>query len=367
MNLQVLPPKNQPDAMKLQPLKKAATLPNLWWKYQQTKEPLRQSSRDEYYAIGRLFTGFFENRKFAPEEFLAWHEFVRSKRTIRGSIITIAYVNKINAKVRGFLRWLYQMQYVSYDLGFCIPHLPDTATKQPVVITEEQFQAIKKWCQGRAWAQPHLWLVILGYRTGMSLVDCCYLRWKDVHLDDDGPSWISIIRWKMATRAGEKARCQIPIIAGTDLHEWILERRKVHNYKRYDGINDYVHQDCPGLYEWTGAFNTIHNEMRRIFNGAGIPKGTTFKNLRNALCSNLVNSGMNLALVCKITGHNDPKTLMTYLKPDRLALQDGMAKAYQYAASQLETINGVTLHETTTETTDGQGATGEDNGRDKTD
>lgn len=354
-NLEVLPPENQPDPLVPVKLKQATTLPNLWWKWQQTREPLRPATRVCYHITGRMFIEFFQNRKFAPEEFLRWHDYVRGRKTKLGDPIKPGYVNRINGYVRAFLRWLHQMRFITYDLSQCLPRLSAPATSAPIAVTEEQYQAMKKWAHDRLWAQPFLWLIILGYRTGMSLIDCCHLRWENVHLDDNGPSYISIIRQKMATRSGEKARCQIPIIPGSDLHKWLLGRKQVVNYKRFDGINDYVHQDCPGLYAWSGGFDGIHEQLRRIFKGAGIPKGTTFKNLRNSLCSNLVNSGMNIALVCKITGHSNPKMLLTYLKPDRMALQDGMAKAYAYSAAQLDKINppnGIILNETPTENTD---------------
>lgn len=364
-NLEVLPPENQPLDRATVPLKKATTLPNLWWKWQQTKEPLQPNTRASYYNTGRLFTEFFRNRKFCPEEFLNWHESVKARRT-NGKPIKAIQVNKINTTARGFLRWLYQMQFTAHDLSHCIPLLPTPKTTEAKAVTEEQYLALKKFCAGKLWAQPYLWLIILGYRTGMSLTDCCHLRWNShesrVHLDDNGPSYIDIIRRKMATRSGEKGRCLIPIVPGTDLHQALIERRIVQNYKRFDGIDDYVHQDCPGLHEWNGAFDSMHMMMRRIFRGAGIPRGTTFKNLRNSFCSNLVNSGMNIGLACKITGHNNPKTLLAYLKPDRLALQDGVAKAFAYSEAQLEKVNGIKLHETTTENIDGRRAIEEGDG-----
>ena len=345
-NLEVLLPENQPPELVPVKLKQATTLHNLWWKWVGTKV-LRPNTVLEYNTTGRRFTEFFRNRRLSPEELLAWHEFVRDLRSYHGAPIKPQMVNRIHTKVRSFLRWLHEMRYVTYDLRPCVPLVAAPATTQPIAITEEQYQAIKQWCKGRHWTEPHLWLVILAYRTGMSLVDCCHLRWKDVHLDDNGPSYIDIYRQKMK-RMGEKALCQIPIIPGSDLHTLILERRKVENYKRFDGINDYVHQDCPGLYDWNGFFDSLRRQMRRIFKGAGIPKGTTFRNLRNSLCSNLVNAGVPIALVCKITGHSNPKTLMIYLKPDRIALQDGMAKAHQYSEAQgdkLKPNNNITLNE----------------------
>ena len=323
---------------------------------------MRPNTRKGYEYTGKTFTEFFRNRKLSPEELQKWLEYVKKRKShMTGKPLNPTHINHMNGMVRGFLNWLHIMQFTAYDLGQCLPNVHAPKTALPAIFTEEQYEAIKEFCKGKPWAQPYLWLIVLGYRTGMSLVDCCYLRWNGddsrVHLDDNGPSYISVIRQKMATRSGEKARCQIPIIPGSDLHQWLLELKKVTNYKRHDGINDYVHQDCPGLYTWNGVYDSMQPMLRRVFKGAGIPKGLTFKNLRNSLCSNLVNSGMDTVMVCKITGHSNPRMLLEYLKPDRVALEDGMAKAHRYSAAQIKPTEGIILHETTTEDTDGRGTT----------
>jgi len=315
-------------------LRHEITLPNLWRVWISLKSTAAHNSVLLYEHVARKFCKFFDAdspHKLDPEGMVAWMRHLQEHRTayFTHKPLSAVRINKINFVVKAFLRWMRLMKYVDDDLAACIPHLMEPARRDPAIITEEEYEALKKYCAGRNWCQTHLWLIILGYRTGMSLVDCCHLRWRDVHLDDNGPSYIDIYRIKLQ-RLGDKAKCQIPIVPFSDLHLWLLNLRKAERWKRADGIDDYVHQETQGLYVTT--MGNLRGDFKRIFERAGLPKGKSFKCFRNSLCSNLVNSGMQLALVCKVTGHNSVKMLLRYLKPDRRALQDGMAKAQQYSA-----------------------------------
>jgi integrase len=244
----------------------------------------------------------------------------------------VAKYNQIVTTAHQVLRWMHKVGYLPEDLTRVIPWKRQPPPKPSQIWTHEEYEKIKAYCRPRPNYQAHLFLIILGYRTGMSLVDCCHLRWRDVHLHDNGPSFIDIYRIK-TERLGGKAFCQIPVLPFTDLHEALIARKKVEhlNYKRFDGITDFVHEDAPGLY--INTMWKINEDFRDIFRRCGINwNGTkTFRHFRNTFVSNLVNSGMQLALLTKVTGHNNLKTLMLYLKADRYALQEGIAKAYEYS------------------------------------
>lgn len=323
-------------------LSHAVTLANLWQVYIGMRN-IRPTTIQRIEDAARKFCRFFESKdygglghKLSPGGMVEWMQHLREFRsdTRAQNTLSINTINKINSIVKSFLKFLRQQKYIADDLGECIPHLLNNAPKETLIITEEEYETIKAYCAGRSWCQPHLWLFILGYRTGMSLIDCCHLRWRNVHLNDDGPSYIDIYRIKMASRMGERAICQIPIVPFSDLHLWLLNLKNVTPWKRADGITDYVHQEGPGLYACN--FQRLRHDFKNINIRAGIDPRKTFKCLRNSLCSNLVNSGMNLANVCKITGHNSVQILLGYLKPDRKVLQDGMAKAQQYSANTLK-------------------------------
>lgn len=323
--MEVLPKQKPP------PLKRIMSLRDLWDVWVGLKGDVAPRTKDKHRSIGNYFCTFMEGRKLEP---MTMVELVQSH--LKRGTIGNNKINEYNIWVKGFLRWLKKMQYIHDDLWEAVPSLPKEAVAKPEIFTEDEFNRIKEYCTGRDWAQPHLWLAILGYRTGMSLVDCCHLRWRDVHLNENGPSFIDIYRIK-TKRLGEKALCQIPIIPFTDVHEWLIKLKKVpattqwhQNWiTHYDDMVDFVHQDCPGLYMY--PFPRISKDFERIFKEAKCGKGKTFRHLRNTFCSNLVNSGTQMALICKMTGHNNVQTLLGYLKADREALEDGLNKAFNFA------------------------------------
>lgn len=334
-SLTVLPPAPTPK------LKKIATIDDLWSAYVKMKGDLAPASETLYAFIGRHFCDFMRERPMVPRSMMEW---MQHRQSTGANPRTI---NHWNQTVRSFLKWLKTFNYIQEPLWESVPTLNTSAPKEAQMFTEEEYEKIKKWCHGRPWCQTHLWLIILGYRTGMSLVDCCHLRWCNVHLEDNGPSYIMIHRIK-TSRFGPKAACHIPIIPFSDVHIWMLKlRNETDRYKRADGITDYVHQDTSGLYACT--FQSLRQDFNKIFYGAGIVKGKTFRNLRNSFCSNLVNSGTQLAMVCQMTGHNNVKTLLRYLKPDARSLQDGLARAQQFATAQNGTgvgTSGLNFEET---------------------
>lgn len=327
-DMQVIPPNRNPP-----PLRKLVSLHDLWNVFVSTKPDLAAYSKMHYGIMGRHFCAFMENRKLEPMAMVEWvqHQIKLAKAGNNR-------INESNVKVKAFLKWLKKMNYISTDLWESVTLLPRKPVASPQIFTEEDYQKIKAFCKDRDGYQPHLWLVILSYHTGMSLVDCCHLRWRNVHLNDDGPSYIDIYRTKVK-RLGEKALCQIPIIPFTDLHEWLLKLKKVPAVTKwhqrwidhYEGMVDFVHEDCPGLYSYTNQ--RLARQFEDIFRQSGVCKNKekTFRHLRNTFCSNLVNSGAQLALICKMTGHNNVQTLLKYLKADRVSMQDGLNKAFEFA------------------------------------
>lgn len=328
MNLTLLPPPPKP---KLKPI---MNLEDLWEIWVRLRGDIALRTRNKYKVIGRYFCNFMRGKKLDQESITQWVLYTQTMG------IKHYIINERSVFLRAFLRWLKRMMYLHDDLGALIPNLKCELPGEPKIITEEEYERVKKYLTGKLKYQPHLWLIILGYRTGMSLIDCCHLRWCNVHLETNGPSYIEIYRIK-TKRMGLRARCQIPIIPMTDLHQWLLMLKEAQpfNYKRHDGI-DYVHQDCPGLYIWSKT--RIGHVFRSIFRAAGVEQGKTFKNFRNTFCSNLVNSGVQTALICKMTGHSNVKTLLRYLKPDRRSMQDALMQSYLYSSGKSEDTKSYT-------------------------
>lgn len=324
-------------------LRRIAGLPEAWAIFVRLRGDITPNTHEHYRFIANKFLPYMADKALEPQVIMEW---VLHLQDLRGhnrkgeTRLSGRTINAINARIKPFLKWLKTMEYTPRDLSDCIQHLPELPRKESITFTEEEYEAVKKWCTGRAWCQPHLWFFILGYRTGLSLVDCCHLRWGDpenggpgVYINHNGHSYIDVYRIKIK-RLGGKALCQIPLIPFSDVYNWLVHLRKQEHrhYQRHDGISNYVHWDGPGLY--VCGFQNLDFDFKKIFRAVGIPPGKTFRHLRNSFCSNLVNSNTNIALVCKMTGHSNPKTLMHYVKPDRRALQDGLQRAFTIASEQ---------------------------------
>lgn len=325
----------------LLPLKRVNTLWTLWHDFVKSHNPISKATEAHYLTIGRRFLKFMRGRDLSAQTVMEWGSYLRNhkfKQTdIRPSkMLSPQRINQINRRIRPFLRWLYRLGFAPEYLEELLPELVEPSPPPGKIITEEEYERLKAYMADKPRWQILLWLCILGYRTGMSLKDCVYLKRKQVHLSETSHSFIDIYRHK-TRRLGEKALCQIPVVVGTDLHEWLVRLSKVENYKRKDGMEYvHVHQDAPAYFEH--PTRRIDARVRYLFSGAengpALCPGRTFKNFRNTLCSNLVNSGAQLALICKITGHNNVKTLLRYLNVDREALSDTMLKAYQYGETK---------------------------------
>jgi integrase len=311
------------------PLVPLTSIPDLWDIHVRMRGKLEPATIVTYDTIKRLLMPFFEKYPIGPELIQEWMKYIQGRQGA-------TKVNWTNVRVRGFLRWLHTNHYVTRDYSLIVPTLTVSDPPKPDVITGEEYQTLKNFCTGNLKRQIYLWLIILSYRTGMTLVDCCHLRWSEVMLNFDGPSFIQKVRRK-TKRFGARAQFTVPIVPGTDVFEWLMKlKSKAHlNYKRADGVNDYVHQDCPGMWEGAGYNLTIM--LKHLFRRAGIRPGKSFRHLRNSFISNLVNSGVQQSLIMKMVGHMDPNTIMRYLRADVSALQAGMNQALDYAARQIET------------------------------
>lgn len=314
------------------PLKKAATLSNLWGSFVEAKNPA-PNTIEKLRHIGNRFLHFFRERELTVTTITEWNKFLRSVKTQKGKPLGMAMVHSTNATIRSFLRFIKKLGFIKHDLWEFVelPPVPDPPL--PELVSEDEYQRIKASLEKAQKLQWALWMIILGYKTGMTMCDCANLRWEQVFLSDTGESYMDVPRQKLR-RFGEKGVCRIPIVPGSDLHEWLLKLQadRPNNYKRHDGLN-YVHQECPGYHAGTINRRIMTHTFCEIFKKAGV-HGKSFASLRRTFISNLVNSGMDYALVCKITGHTNMKTLLGYLRPDRKALQDGVMKAQQYAEAK---------------------------------
>lgn len=236
-----------------------------------------------------------------------------------------ATINSKTVSIRQFLRWCGECGYMEDPPINAVTMRRIVQGPLPAIFTEDEYDRIKEASKGT----HHYFMTVVARNTGMSLIDVCHLRWVCVDLDH-----LTILTNRIKTAWRGINLCHIPILANSDLHLMLQELQAQRVIKFGNENDDWVNQDLRGCYLYSG--HQVKMSYRRMLNKLGI-RGKSFKNWRNTFISMLANSGMNLALACKVTGHKDPKIFADYIKPDMDAIHTGVQSAFQWAAGK-ETV-----------------------------
>lgn len=264
------------------------------------------------------FEIFVGSRNIDRELLLEWNEH-QEKKGLKASTINLK-----GRVIALFLNWCEANEFIERSPARFIVRHKVQANPLPQIYTEEEYELLKEASKGT----DNYFFVVIGYRTGMSPVDMCHLRWSCINMEQ---LWIKTARIKMA-RHGPSAIFHMPILANSDLHLLLQEYKEAHTIRFNNSNDDYVHPELAGVY----AFNRkkIRYDYQRLLNKVGI-KGKTMKNLRNTFISNLANSEVNLALACKMSGHNDPSIFAAYVRPDMDSMRNALQKAFQWASNKV--------------------------------
>lgn len=196
---------------------------------------------------------------------------------------------------------------------------PPVERKPRKLITPEQYAMLRDYCRGKS----HYGVVVLGYHTGMSMCDCCLLRWSEVDLES-----LVITRKRHKLRNSGKAGLQvIPILPGSELHDYLVWMKEHPPDYWVGDDNDYVNPMMALRYK-NGENATYKNTLGNVFQRLGLQKqGITFANLRHTFTSDLANSNCSTAMAMKITGHSQLSTFQDYINPDIDAMRNEVSKA----------------------------------------
>lgn len=298
---------------------------------------LRPRSIEHYQGTGKIWCAFANGKDLTPRMMIEWHVSIANRLSKdRKSRMNPCMVNKHNATVKRFLGWLKLVGVITHDPSIAVPWLKQPERLPPRPWLHEEYRKIIDYGNDNQHARLDglVFLVVLGYHTGMGLVDCCYLRWEEVVLSEDKPSYIQKFRAKLGQK---KVLATIPIVPGSELWVWMkrLEARRATNYKRHDGI-EYVHQDLPGYYECP-----VPSIAKRLKGWLFIPAigrdqmgNRSFRHFRNSFCSRLINSGSDALLVSKMSGHRDLSMLSSYVLPNLRAMQDALVNGMRWAEGE---------------------------------
>lgn len=300
-------------------------------------------TENRFEQCGRYWCDFANGKNLTPGLMIAWHVWLSALPSSftnprhNRPTISVAHCMKLHGMIKRFLRWLKLVGVIDHDPSIALPILRKPEPPPAKLYLHHEYRKIVDYATGRGWLHPLLFLVTLGYHTGMGLHDCCYLRWDEVVMQENKPSYIQKGRKKLVSRMGQRAICTIPIIPGGELWVWMkkLEQRRATNYKRWDGI-EYVHQDLPGLYECPRPDIQRQIKSNLLVPALGLRElnDRTFKHFRNSFCSRLINAGVDSVLVSKMTGHQNLAQLSSYVLPNLRAMQDSLVEALRWAEEE---------------------------------
>lgn len=288
-----------------------------------------EGSEGHYSYIGEEWAKFANGKSLHPRLMLEWHLFLLAKRNQKGELIRHDRVQKYHHVVKKFLRWMKNCQIIQIDPS---PFLPELRMQPPPparMWTHNEYTAMVRWAEDKPKYQLPLWLFILGYHSGMSLVDCCHLLWEEVTLRDDGPCMIQRMRTKTQPRLGARAQFTVPVLVGGELWRWL----KVLEKDRPAGA-EYVHREAPNAYKSRDGASIRVGIAEMALGALGRQPNKTFRHLRNSFSSRLINSGADAVLVSKMTGHQNLEQLAHYVLPNIRKMQECVFNALRWVESQ---------------------------------
>ena len=210
--------------------------------------------------------------------------------------------------IRRFLGWMQRVGIIedSPHTGIRLGSAEPIHTRPPM--THEQYLKIRQVADGH-WLD---WIFLLAWNTGMSLHDCFALKWENVDMER---CIIHIRRRKSGTEA------IIPFSPSDELGMGLKARRPSD-----PDPESFVCEEAGTRIDPVHGVLQARMWIKRIMDRAGV-EGVTMHSMRRSYISMLANSGMNLALASKISGHRNPKVFASYVRPDADALRKGVEEA----------------------------------------
>lgn len=288
-----------------------------------------------YGLIGSAWILFANGKNLGPQLMLDWMQHVvniPSKKSGTG-VISGPYAIRYRSVTASYLSWLRLMGAIQVDPSPCMPKIRSTPPQPKQTFTHEEYIRMFAYAEERGSCATHQWLLVLGYHTGMSLVDCCGLRWSQVQLPDDGPCCIRKMRAKLISRFGTRSTFTVPIVVGSELWVWFKKMQARHkNDIDNTGANDFVN---PEAGDWLSIrYEEPTQQMtwfiRKAIGGEKARNMRSFRNLRNTFASRLINAGVDAVLVSKMTGHQTLSQLAEYLVPEHGSMQEAVLKGLRH-------------------------------------
>jgi len=205
-------------------------------------------------------------------------------------------VNRIANSIKVFSNWLKKRGYKEDDLIEKFPHKLVSVPKKPIVtFTDEDYERLKLAAEGTSL----YYLIVAGWNTGMRLIDCATLKWKEIDLERK-----VIVRKPSKT---EEYETVVEIPMSKELYNLLSEMILVRD------SSDYL---CEHL-----AFKAMAGDLSKHFRyflnrNKLYDKGKTFHAFRRTAISRwLSHPNADIMTVRHLSGHKDVKSLIPYFHP----------------------------------------------------
>jgi integrase/recombinase XerD len=256
-----------------------------FWKYLNSEKVLSLSDFEKQHVLG------FINR-------LGF----QSKATIHCTL----------SSLRGFLRYLFDNQYLDYDLTYLIPkssykkeaRLPTTYTKDEI---ERLLKAIDT---GSPKGKRDKAMILLAARLGLRASDICGLQFENIH-------WETNTIHLVQKKTKEKIELSLLVEIGNSIIDYLKYGRAV--------------SDLPYIFLRTGQpydkleEPTLHSIFSFYLKRAGISNIEQKKHgphaLRHSLAGILLEQKTPLPVISEVLGHSNTESTKTYLRIDLESLR----------------------------------------------
>jgi integrase len=299
--------------------------------------PIRMTPEDIAAMADRYHAMDFPGRRYSTvkmsQMFLSsWVRWMKNRRmnevTYENLQKYVAYIYDRYAPASAVKKWGFVIRFLRW-LVRCgaASSIPHEMVRMPIVRDQSAPQIITadEYAKLRAAAAGHWmdWIILLGWNTGMSVSDCMMLKWGNVDMEK---CVISIKRIKTG------AQSIIPFSPTSELGRGLASMREANPNA---GPDDWVSVDAGDRLRHDRHYaSAAHAAYREISKRAGVNK--RFHCMRHAFVSALANSGMNMVLASKVSGHADPRVLSKYTHPDLDAIRSAVTKAMDDGRAHVE-------------------------------
>lgn len=279
---------------------------------------LTEGTRRPYRHSLKVFNTYFVEERDDPEiekmraghirQFLSW----RRIHDPHGGERSEPLSNRTIAKDRTVLHRLFELAD-KWELRDGNPVArtdpPNTYGRDPVIIIDEQLEALLQACEGRP--MLHLYVLFLAETGARSESEALWTQWDDVDLEE-GFVWIASGRDGHRSKSGKGRWVSLTKRLEGALREHAARfRMATYDGKRTPWIFHHTHtrrKAKPG-----DRMGSLRRSFSSAAERAGLPDGFVKHDLRHRRVTSWLAEGKSPALVKEAMGHSDLRTTMGYM------------------------------------------------------